>query len=82
MPRPYSGRTRKRSAQQADAAHHQRRDQQAEPEAAGERLEVHAEEGAHHEEGAVGEVHHRQHAEDQRQADGQQRIDRAERDAR
>ena len=69
-------------AQQPNRAHSQGGEHEAEPEAAGESEEVNTQESADHEKRAMREIHDREHAKNQRQANRQQRIDGAERKPR
>ena len=64
-----------RHAEQADG---DRRDQQPPPEAAGQRGDPEPGIGADHEQRAMREIHHAQHAEDDRQAERDHDQDRAE----
>ena len=62
-----------------EQADDQRHRDQANPEIATEHQDVDPDIGADHVERAMGEIHDSQHAEDQRQPDREQHVDRAER---
>ena len=70
-----------RSTSETEQADDQRHRDQADPEIAAEHQDVEPDIGADHVERAVGEVDHGQHAEDQRKADREQHVDRAQREA-
>ena len=80
--RPASGPDQEALDQEAERPHHERADEQRRPEAARALHDEDARVGADHEEVAVGEVHDAEHAEDDRQAEGQHHEHGAERHAR